>query len=48
MLTIQEKLQNDSILDEYHRQELEEISKLNQNIDMSGNDLDHVHVFPLW
>lgn len=48
MLTIQERLQKDSILDEYHRQELEEISKLNQNIDMSGNDLDHVCSFSLY
>ena len=48
MLTIQERIQKDSILDEYQRQEMEEISKLNQNIDMSGNDLDHVRSFSLY
>ena len=40
-----DRLQQDVILDEYQRQELEEISNLNRNIDISGNDLDHVQIF---
>ena len=40
---VRDRLQQDAILDEYQRQELEEISNLNRNIDISGNDLDHIY-----